>query len=117
MFTYLDFLTHVFASIAAILALTPIPTSDMIPLTVLTSYLVYTLSRLANYPPTWEASAKFLGVIGLTGLMGYGTRYLLSQAIKFVPIPGIWTGSAVVAFTMTTAVGKSAIAYFLQKKR
>ena len=114
---FAEFLIKVFGSMAAILALTPIPTTDIIPLTALTSYMIYTIARLGNQSASWETTARFLGVVGLTGVLGYGARYMLSQVMKFVPIPGVWAGSAVVSYTMTMAVGKSAIAFFLENKR
>lgn len=127
------FLSRIFASIAAIFALTPFPTTDVVPLTALISYQVYTIARLgtptrrkegqdstAATTPTSPTSisgiSKFLGIIGLTSVLGLGARYLLTTALKIMMVPGSSAGSAVVSYSMVMAIGKAAVSYFLEEK-
>ncbi|KAI3653668.1 hypothetical protein MP228_001615 [Amoeboaphelidium protococcarum] len=128
------FLIKIFASMAAVISLVPIPTSDMIPLTALTSYLVYTISKLGSGrrpniqsskdstppPNSIERSASlqnFLTVIGFSSVAALTARYFLSQMLKLMFIPGVSSGgSAVISYSMVTAIGHSAVAYFLEGK-
>ena len=77
--------------------------------------MVYTLSKLSKKPATWESTRNFFYIVGATGMVGWGVRWALSQALKF--FPGAVAGSALVTFTMTRAIGRAAIAHFLENKR
>ena len=111
------FLIKMFASLGALMALTPIPTSDILPLTALITYQTYTIARLSpSALPTNTRIAHFLSVIGLTSILGLGSRYLLTQLLKLSLIPGASAGSAVISYSMVTACGHAAISYFLENK-
>jgi uncharacterized protein (DUF697 family) len=65
-----EFLTKIFASIAAIMSCVTLPASDFVPLTALTTYLAYNIARLSDASLGYEALTRFLGVIGVTGVFG-----------------------------------------------
>lgn len=103
-----DHLIQLFASVAAILALTPLPTSDIIPLAALNSFMVYNIARLRgiqsqgtattsstqpnnselsipNDGSTWQPIRRFMSIVGLVGVVGLGSRYAFSQFLKVLP--------------------------------
>jgi uncharacterized protein (DUF697 family) len=84
-FLLIEFLVKVFASIGAVVSLTPIPSTDILPLGALISYMIYTIAKLSNHKMTWESSTKFLCVVGVTGVLSLSARVFWSQMIKFVP--------------------------------
>jgi predicted GTPase/uncharacterized protein (DUF697 family) len=117
---FADFITRLFASVGALMALTPFPTSDILPLTALITYLTYTISRLAPLTPLTQDRTKnlyqFLSVIGITSILGLSSRYLLTQMLKLSMIPGSSAGSAVISYSMVMACGHAARSYFVEGK-
>lgn len=107
------FLTRTFASIAAVMALFPVPAADVIPTTGLITYLAYTIARLSDGKLGYDAVTRFLGIIGITGIAGFGARYMLSQVMRMFFASA---ASAAISYSMVTAVGKSAIAFYLEGK-
>ena len=109
-------LNRIFCGIAATIALTPIPVSDIYVLRILQSALVALIASLSGRDISFDTAKEFIFSVGGVGLFGYGFRLLAQQASKF--LNAIWpgAGSAVssgVAAVGTGAIGKAAIAYYI----
>lgn len=109
-------LNKIFTAISIGVAVTPIPTSDIYVLLILQCILVSLIAALSGREITIDAAKEFIfSISGVAGL-GYGLRLVAQQGAKF--INGIWpgTGSAVsstIAGAGTNAIGKAAIAYYI----
>lgn len=112
-------LIHVFATISATVALSPIPVSDIYILLLLQALLVLLIAALSGREITLDAAKEFvLGMGGVAGA-GYTFRLIAQQGAKLINL--IWpaAGSAVssgIAATGTEAIGKAAVAYYLDEK-
>ncbi len=95
------------ASTAALVALTPIPLADFVPLLAIQSSLVLGIARIYNYPLTLQRARELLGVLG-AGMMG---RTLFYQLAKVGGPPG-WLVAATVAGGTTVALGYAAVVWF-----
>ncbi len=112
-------LNAIFSSISATIALTPIPVSDIYILLLLQSVLVALIASLSGRDISLDTAKEFiLSMSGVAGL-GYAFKLLAQQAAKF--LNGIWPGSgsavsAGIAAAGTSAIGKAAIAYYIDNK-
>lgn len=109
-------LNSIFASIAAGVALTPIPVSDIYILLLLQSVLVALIASLSGRDISLETAREFIFSIGGVASVGYGLKLLAQQATKL--INAIWpgAGSAVssgIAALGTSEIGKAAIHYYI----
>lgn len=98
------------------IAATPIPVADIFPITTAQIGMVIGIGYISGRALTTETAKEFLVAIGVN----VGTAFVLRQAaralIKYVfPGPGNVV-SAVMASTATWAIGKAAIAYFIENK-
>lgn len=114
-----DSITKAFATASTTIAVTPIPFSDIAVLLPLQMILVTFIAYLSGTDVTKNSAKEFLLGIGGVGALGYGLRALAQQGSKFlnVVLPG--TGSVVssaLAFSGTYAIGKTAQAYYIEKK-
>lgn len=100
------------ASTAAVVALTPLPLLDFIPLTVLQIALVTGIARTYNYQITLGRLRELTGVLG-AGLLG---RTLFQQLSKLGGPPG-WVVSAAVAAGTTVVIGYAAALWFDRGER
>ena len=109
-------LNKIFTTISIGVAVTPIPTSDIYVLLILQCILVSLIAALSGREITIDTAKEFIfGLSGVAGL-GYGLRLVAQQGVKFINgiCPG--AGSAVsstIAGTGTNAIGKAAIAYYI----
>ncbi|ALS77215.1 GTP-binding protein HSR1 [Planococcus kocurii] len=115
-----NILVNSFAIASTTIALSPIPFSDIVILVPLQLILVTFIAYLSGADIDKESAKEFLLSIGGVGILGYGLRTLAQQGSKFLNlvIPG--TGSVVsstIAFSGTYAIGKTAQAYYIDKKR
>lgn len=109
-------LINVFATISATVALSPIPVSDIYVLLVLQAMLVLLIAALSGREISLDAAKEFvLGMGGVAGA-GYTFRLIAQQGAKLINLFWPAAGSAVssgIAATGTTAIGKAAVAYYL----
>jgi uncharacterized protein (DUF697 family) len=100
-------------AVSVTVGLTPIPFSDMVVLGPLQAMMVSALAYLSGR--TWDKKtvAEWLGSLGVVGGLGMGLRFSAQTIAKLVPGAGSVV-SAGVAGAGTTAMGQSAIKYFLK---
>lgn len=112
-------LIKIFAGLSATIALTPIPTSDIYILLALQTLLVGLIASLSGRDVSMESAKEFiLSLGGITGA-GYSLRLAAQQSVKFANI--LWPGSgsavsAAIASSGTSAIGKAAVSYYIDKK-
>lgn len=97
---------------AVTVGLMPIPFSDAILLLPLQGVMISGVAYLAGQPWDRRAAFEWLGSVGLMGGMGFGLRWAAQQAAKLVPGAGTLVSGSV-AGAGTLAIGRSAIAYFV----
>jgi len=100
-------------AVSVTVGLTPIPFSDMVVLGPLQAMMVSSLAYLSGRSWGKKTVAEWLGSLGLVGGLGMGLRFSAQTIAKFVPGAGNVV-SAGVAGAGTTAMGQSAIKYFLK---
>ncbi|MEM8608759.1 MAG: hypothetical protein AAGF92_16765 [Myxococcota bacterium] len=100
-------------AVSVTVGVTPIPFSDMVLLGPLQAMMVSSLAYLSGR--TWgkKTVAEWLASLGVVGGIGMGLRFSAQAVAKFVPGAGNAV-SAGVAGAGTTAMGQSAIKYFLR---
>jgi small GTP-binding protein len=95
------------ASASAVIALTPLPVLDFIPLVAVQSTMVLGIARIYNYKITLERARELVAAFGL-GLLG---RTLFQQLSKLGGLPG-WLLSAAIAASTTVVMGYAASIWF-----
>ena len=100
-------------AVSVTVGLTPIPFSDMVLLGPLQAMMVSALAYLSGRAWGKKTLAEWLGSLGAVGGLGMGLRYTAQTVAKLVPGAGNVV-SAGVAGAGTTAMGQSAIKYFLR---
>ena len=100
-------------AVSVTVGLTPIPFSDMVVLGPLQAMMVSALAYLSGRAWGKKTMAEWLGSLGIVGGLGVGLRFSAQTIAKFVPGAGNVV-SAGVAGAGTTAMGQSAIRYFLK---
>lgn len=100
------------ATIAVTIGLAPIPFSDAILLMPLQGLMVTSIAYVAGQPWDRRAALEWLGSVGLMGGAALGLRWGAQQLLKLVPGAGTLV-SASIAGAGTLAIGRSAIAYFV----
>jgi small GTP-binding protein len=100
------------ASTAAVIALTPLPIMDVIPLLAVQSSLVLGIARIYDYKITPERAKELAATFGL-GFLG---RTLFQELSKLGGPPG-WLVSAAIASSTTVVMGYAAIVWFERGER
>ena len=100
------------SALAVTVGLAPIPFADAFLLLPLQAAMVTGIAYLSGRPWNRRAAAEWLASIGVTGGAGMGLRWGAQQLVKLVPGAGALV-SAGVAGAGTLAIGRSAIAYFV----
>ena len=95
------------ASVAAVIALTPLPIIDFAPLIVTQSVMVLGIARIYNYRITLQRARELVIAFGL-GLLG---RTLFAELSKFGGLPG-WILSSAIAASTTVVMGYAAVVWF-----
>jgi len=95
------------ASASAVIALTPLPMIDFIPLTLTQSVMVLGIARIYNYKITLERARELVITFGL-GFLG---RTLFQELSKLGGVPG-WILSAAIASSTTVVMGYAASMWF-----
>lgn len=112
-------LNKIFSGISATVALTPIPISDIYVLLIIQLVLVSLIASLSGRDISLETAKEF--ILSMGGIVGAGNifRLVAQQASKF--LNAVWPGSgsavsSVIAASGTSAIGKAAIAYYIDEK-
>lgn len=100
-------------AVSVTVGLTPIPFSDMVVLGPLQAMMVSALAYLSGRGWDKKTVAEWVGSLGVVGGLGMGLRFSAQTIAKLVPGAGNVV-SAGVAGAGTTAMGQSAIKYFLR---
>ncbi len=109
-------LNNLFSTIAAGVAVTPIPVSDIYILLILQAILVSLIASLSGRDISLETAKEFIFSMGGVAGLGYTFKLIAQQASKFLNAVWPGVGSAVssgVAALGTSAIGKAAIAYYI----
>lgn len=108
-----------FSAMSAAVAASPIPISDIYILSLLQGILVCLIASLSGRDISLDTAKEFeLSMGGIAGA-GYGFRLLAQQASKILNVFWAGSGSAVsasIAALGTSAIGKAAIAYYIDDK-
>ncbi len=100
------------AAAAVTIGLMPIPFSDAILLLPLQGVMVSAIAYLAGQPWDGRAAFEWLGSVGVMGGAALGLRWGAQQLVKLIPGAGTLVSGSV-AGAGTLAIGRSAIAYFV----
>jgi small GTP-binding protein len=95
------------ASASAVIALTPLPVIDFIPLVAVQSVMILGIARIYNYEITPARARELIATFGL----GFLARTIFNELSKFGGLPG-WLLSAAVASSTTVAMGYAARIWF-----
>ena len=112
-------LNIIFSGISATVALTPIPISDIYILLIIQSMLVCLIASLSGRDISLDTAKEFILSMGGIAGAGYVFRLIAQQASKFLNAVFVGSGSAVssgIAYAGTAAIGKAAIAYYIENK-
>ncbi len=100
------------ASVAAAIALTPLPVIDFVPLVVTQTVMVVSIARIYDYRITLERARELVVTFGL-GFLG---RTLFMELSKLGGVPG-WMLASAIASATTVAMGFAASAWFEKGER
>lgn len=100
------------AAAAVTVGLMPVPFSDAIVLMPLQGVMVSGVAYLAGQPWDRRAALEWLGSVGVMGGAAFGLRWGAQQLVKLIPGAGTLVSGSV-AGAGTLAIGRSAIAYFV----
>jgi len=90
----------------------PVPFADAFFLLPMQAAMVTGIAYLSGRPWNRRAAAEWLASVGVVGGAGLGLRWSAQQLVKLVPGAGSIVGAGV-AGAGTLAIGRSAIAYFV----
>ena len=116
---FADHLVNLFAGLAATVALSPIPLSDIAILSPLQILLVVLVGILGGQDLSWDSAKEFIVRAGGTVAVGFGLRLVGQQAVKLFNLLAPGAGSAAssaIAFGGTVVIGKAAINYYLKEE-
>jgi uncharacterized protein (DUF697 family) len=100
------------ASTAAVIALTPLPIMDVVPLLAVQTSLVLGIARIYEYEITFERARELAVTFGL----GFVGRTLFQEISKLGGPPG-WLVSAAIASSTTVVMGYAAAMWFERGER
>lgn len=100
------------ASLAAVIALTPLPVIDFAPLAITQAIMVLGIARIYNYRITLERARELVVTFGL----GFLARTLFAELSKLGGIPG-WVLAAAIAAATTVGMGYAAAIWFERGER
>ncbi len=100
------------ASLSGVIALTPLPIIDFVPLLANQTSMVLSVARIYNYKIDLKRARELVVTFGL----GYLGRTLFYSLSKLGGIPG-WILSAAIAASTTVAMGYAAVLWFDKGER
>ncbi len=95
------------ASMSGVIALTPLPIIDFIPLVTTQTIMVASIARIYNYKINLKRGRELVTTFGV----GYLGRTLFYELSKLGGVPG-WLLSAIIAASTTAALGYAACIWF-----
>ncbi|MEO6052532.1 MAG: hypothetical protein ABIP97_00825 [Chthoniobacterales bacterium] len=102
-----------FAAICGVIGLQPIPLADMPILTSLQTLLIGLIIHASGRKMGMKSIGEFFGALGLNLGIAFAFREGARAIVRFLPIWGSAVSGGVAAIG-TYAIGKSAIAYFIE---
>ncbi len=108
-----DRFTKVFSSLAFLIGAEPIPGPDIVLLIPLQMMLISLIAYLSGRNLSTKTTGEFLASVGVNLGAGFVFREAARQLIKLFAGPGNLISGGVAA-SGTLAIGKAAIAYYLQ---
>ena len=112
-------LNKIFSGIAATVAVSPIPISDVYVLLILQALLVCMIASLSGRDISLDTAKEFiLSLGGITGA-GFAFRLVAQQSSKLLNVMYPGAGSAIssaIAASGTAAIGRAAIAYYINDR-
>ncbi len=102
-----------FTAVCGVIGVQPIPLADMPVLTTLQSLLVGSIIYVSGRPASARLVAEFAGALGVSVGVGFAFREGARALLKVFPVWGNAI-SGIVAGAGTYAVGRAAIAYFIE---
>ena len=112
-------LTHIFAGISSIVALTPIPISDIYILLIIQAALVTMIASLSGRDINLDTAKEFITSLAGVGGLGWLLRVAAQQLTKFANIAFPGSGSVIssgIAASGTETIGHCATAYYIDDK-
>lgn len=103
-----------FTAVCGVIGVQPIPLADMPVLTTLQSLLVGLIVYVSGRPANARLIAEFVGALGVNIGVGFAFREGARALLKVFPIWGNAI-SGLVAGAGTYAIGRAAIAYFIEE--
>lgn len=100
------------SALGVTIGLAPVPFADAFFLLPMQAAMVTGVAYLSGRPWNRRAAMEWLASVGVVGGAGMGLRWSARQLVKFVPGAGSIVGAGV-AGAGTLAIGRSAIAYFI----
>ncbi|MFK7989104.1 MAG: YcjF family protein [Sandaracinaceae bacterium] len=100
------------SALAVTVGLAPVPFADVFVLLPLQGAMVTGIAYLSGRPWDRRAGAEWIASMGVAGGAGIGLRWGARQLVKLVPGAGSLVGAGI-AGAGTLAIGRSAIAYFI----
>ena len=101
------------SALAVTVGLAPVPFADVFVLLPLQGAMVTGIAYLSGRPWDRRAGAEWIASMGVAGGAGIGLRWGARQLVKLVPGAGSLVGAGI-AGAGTLAIGRSAIAYFIE---
>jgi len=108
-------LTELISNFVTVISSVPNRYSQDLPLNDLRVWMIYTIARLNNSTVTYETVYDFLNMFGFLRLSGYAIYNVVGAITKVIPGFGNKV-SLRSKKALTLALGKAAIAYFLENK-
>ena len=111
-------LNRIFSGIAATVAITPIPVSDIYVLLILQCVLVSLIASLSGRDISLDTAKEFIFSMGGIAGSGYMFKLIAQQGAKLLNAVWPGAGSAVssgVAAVGTSAIGNAAISYYIDE--
>ncbi len=101
-----------FTAICSVIGVQPIPLADLPVLTALQTLMVGMIVHVSGRKFSPRLAAEFAGTLGISFGIGFAFRSVSRQLLKFIPLWGNAISGAV-AGAGTYAIGRAAIAYFI----
>ena len=114
-----DSIIGIFSAIAGVVALTPIPVSDIFILVILQSFMVVMIAILSGRDLSHDSAKEFIFSIGGIGGLGFVFRIAAQQASKLLNAIVPAAGSVIsmtIASTGTAGIGKAAKLYYIDNQ-
>ncbi|ORY37547.1 hypothetical protein LY90DRAFT_511217 [Neocallimastix californiae] len=108
-------LVEIISTFVTVISSVPNRYSQDLPLNDLRVWMIYTIARLNNSTVTYETVYEFLNMFGFIKLSGYAIYHIVGTITKIIPGFGNRV-SLRSKKALTLALGKAAIAYFLENK-